>query len=117
MGAIVEDWKRKFNELRQDPERNYHAIHQCIYEERQRLLHDPANLNRYVVLPLEPIDLFCMSADCHYVIALPGKRSSGSRKNEICSRDLSFDRRHPVVLDEEQAHDLCRALNAGRLLA
>lgn len=114
--AVDEDWKRKLKEVTHDPHPNYAEIYAIIKAERKRLLSDAATYNRYVVIPLEPVDLYAMSTTCTYTIAAPGRRHQLANDDDIGFHGVSFDRRNHVILDEEVAHDLCRALNAGRLL-
>lgn len=116
----MEQWRRTLEHLRHEA-RNVAdgvALHKCLADGRVELLSIPHNAARYTAVPYELDDQYLLGGQIWFLIARPAtamRYRNCFGHDDVQFRAVSFNRKEPLVLEENVALHLAAALNAGML--
>lgn len=116
----MEIWRRHLEHLRHEARnaRDGAMLHKCLAAGRIELLTDPHNVGRYTAVPYQLDDQYLMGGLIWFMIATPATAEPYVNclgDDDMRFRSVSFNRREPLILEENLALHLAAALNAGML--
>lgn len=116
----MEVWRRHLEHLRHTARNATDAValHRCLSDGRVELLTDHANTGRYTAVPCELDDQYLLGGLIWFKIAKPGNRVRQQNcfgHDDMAFEAVSFNRREPLVVEENLALHLAAALNGGML--